>query len=402
MSRLPNFPSENACHFLFCICSLLVSAAGAKEYALKPVWPKLRFPDCPVAYAYAQSSGAKPFQVVALQRGLFHVLPEDRDAGQAPVFLDLREAMRDEIHFEAGVHSIAFHPGFDKNRRVFVSYSQSEPRRNVLSEFTVPKNASRADPATERIILEVPHQLADHFSGSIAFGPDGFLYWSIGDGGLRDDPHRSAQHPFLFQGKLLRLDVNQPSGRRAYTIPEDNPFVGQQEWHPEIYAFGFRNPWGLSFDCKSGQLWATDVGQDLFEEINVIKAGGNYGWSVRDGNERLLSRQAAEEPPGDYLAPIHTYSRAQSEGICIVGGAVYHGTRFPELDGCYIYGDWGYGKIWALRPDEACTRVESNTLLVQRDEKGERFNPTHITTGCDGEALILCHSGLLYTLERKK
>ena len=371
----------------------------ADSYQLTKAWTQLQFPDCPVVYAH--TAGDQPKQIVALQRGLIKVLPDDRSSSDSPVFLDVREQLRDEIHFEAGVHGVAFHPDFEKNRRVFLSYSQSEPRRNVLSEFTVQKNPFRADPATERIILEVPHQLADHFSGSLTFGPDGCLYWSIGDGGLRDDPHGSAQHPFLLQGKILRLDVDHRSGRRAYSIPDDNPFVGQQEWRAEIYALGFRNIWGMSFDSKSGALWAVDVGQDMFEEINVIHPGGNYGWGERDGNERLLAKQARPEIPGNYISPLHVYSRAQSEGICIVGGAVYHGEKLPELNDCFLYADWGYGKVWALRPNEALNAVEENELLVKRDEDGERFNPTGLYLDTKGEPLILSHSGWLHSLEQK-
>lgn len=385
--------------FFVCLAGI-VSSLHAAPYNLEPAWTKLQFPDCPVVYTH--TGGDKPVQVIALQRGLIQVLPDDRNSHESPVFLDFREQLRDEIHFEAGIHGLAFHPDFRKNRRVFLSYSQSEPRRNVLSEFTVQKAPLKVDPGTERIIMEVPHQLADHFSGSLAFGPDGCLYWSIGDGGLRDDPHGSAQHPFLLQGKLLRLDVDHRSGRRAYSIPEDNPFVGQQEWRGEIYALGFRNIWGLCFDSQSGSLWAVDVGQDLYEEINVIRSGGNYGWSERDGNERLLAKQSRPEIPGNYLAPIHAYSRAQAEGICIVGGAVYHGHTHSDLNGCYIYGDWGYGKVWALRPNEALSAVEEITLLVQREDEGtERFNPTGIFLDTEGEPLILSHTGRLHKLKKK-
>jgi len=385
----------------FAISAALALAAStlmAEPYRLNKAWTKIQLPDCPVAYAH--SGGESPQQVVALQRGLVQLMPTDRDAAEASVFLDLRQRLKEELHFEAGIHGVAFHPDFAKNRRFFISYSHSEPRRSVLSEFTVLPEPFRADPATERIILEVPHQLADHFSGNVVFGPDGFLYWSIGDGGLRDDPYRSAQHPFLLQGKVLRLDVNVRSGSRSYSIPADNPFVGKQEWHPEVYAYGFRNIWGMAFDALTGTLWAADVGQDLFEEINVIRPGGNYGWSERDGPSRLLSRQEQAEVPGDYIPPLHAYARADGDGICIVGGVVYRGQKHSELHGSYIYGDWGYGKIWALRPDESLTDVESNTLLVKRDDEAERFNPTLICADADGEVLVLSHTGWLHGLEK--
>jgi glucose/arabinose dehydrogenase len=381
---------------LLALFGVLTTSLGATPYALDKAWTKVQFPDCPVSYAH--TGGPDPQQVVALQRGMIHVLPKDRDGPEATVFLDLRQRLKEEIHFEAGMHGVAFHPDFARNRRVFMSYSQSEPRRSVLSEFTVQMDPFRADPATERIILEVPHQLADHFSGCLLFGPDGYLYWSIGDGGLRDDPYRTAQHPFLLNGKLLRLDINVRSGSRAYSIPPDNPFVTKQEWRPEVYAYGFRNIWGMAFDSKTGTLWAADVGQDIHEEVNVIVPGGNYGWSERDGPERLLSRQTQPEIAGDYIPPLLSYSRAQGAGICITGGAVYRGAKHSELTGCYLYGDWGYGKVWALKPDAALKKVESNVLLVQRDEQGERFNPTLISLDTEGEVLVLSHTGWLHGL----
>lgn len=377
---------------------LLTTLVGAEPYRLNKAWTKIQFPDCPVAYAH--TGGDKPQQVVALQRGLLHVLPEERDGAEAQVFLDLRQKLKEEIHFEAGLHGIAFHPDFAKNRRCFISYSQSEPRRSVLSEFTVQAAPFRADPATERVIMEVPQQLADHFSGNVVFGPDGYLYWSIGDGGLRDDPYRTAQHPFILNGKLLRLDVDVRSGSRSYSIPPDNPFVAKQEWRPEVYAYGFRNIWGMAFDSKTGTLWAADVGQDIHEEVNVIVPGGNYGWSERDGPDRLVSRLAQTEVAGDYIPPLLAYSRAQGDGICIVGGVVYRGEKHSELHGCYIYGDWGYGKVWALKPDEALKKAESNVLLVKRDEAGERFNPTLIALDTEGEVLVLSHTGWLHGLEK--
>lgn len=380
------------------ILALAASPLFAEPFRLTKAWTKIQFQDCPVAYAH--TGGESPQQIVALQRGLVHLLPQDRDGAESAVFLDLRQKLKEEIHFEAGIHGIAFHPDFKRNRRLFISYSESEPRRNVLSEFTVLAEPFRADPATERVIMEVPHQLADHFSGNVVFGPDGYLYWSIGDGGLRDDPYRSAQHPFLLQGKLLRIDVNVRSGSRAYSIPPDNPFVGKQEWRPEVYAYGFRNIWGMAFDAETGVLWAADVGQDIHEEVNVIRPGGNYGWSERDGPERLLSRQAQTEVPGDYIPPLLSYSRAQGDGICIVGGAVYRGMKNPELRGCYVYADWGYGKIWALKPDDNLTKAESNVLLVKRDEQGERFNPTLICMDAAGEVLVLSHKGWLHGLEK--
>lgn len=378
----------------------MVSAAPAEKtfrYEVPHAWTRLQFPDCPVALAH--TAEAVPRSVIALQRGLVHVLPVDRGSGEAPLFVDLREKLKTEIHFEGGLHSVIFHPGFTKNRRVFFSYSQSEPRRTVLSEMIVPEEEPfRADPATERIILEVPHQLADHYSGCLAFGPDGMLYWSIGDGGLRDDPLGMAQHPYLLQGKVLRLDVDHRSGSRAYSIPKDNPFVARQEWRGEIYALGFRNPWGMTFDPQTGALWLADVGQELYEEINVVRRGGNYGWGERDGPSRLLAKVDRPQTSGPYADPIYSYTHTSGDGICIVGGCVYRGKKMAALRGCYLYGDWGYGKIYALRPDAKLSQPDIVKLLYTRNESVERFNPTCITTDARGEPLVLNHSGWIHSL----
>jgi len=384
----------NARHFLIAVLvGPVLSAAAQNRYELKPVFPALNYPDCPVDVAY--TSEDPPRGIVALQRGLIHVLPADRESASSPVFLDLRPQLKEEFHFEAGLHAVVFHPDFAKNRRVFLSYSQSNPRRNVLTEMLVPEGTFAADPSSERVLLEIPHQLADHYSGSMAFGPDGMLYFAVGDGGLRDDPMGMAQHLFLLQGKILRLDVNtSENDDRPYLIPVDNPFAGKQEWRGEIYALGFRNPWGISFDPHTGDLWAADVGQDLHEEINWITAGGNYGWSERDGTERLASRK--DQPPVipavPYTDPVHRYSRLDGDGICIVGGMLYRGTKLKELTGCYLYADWGMGKVWAMRPpDHPGERAKEIRLLYQASEVG--FNPTLICPDENGEPLILNHRG---------
>lgn len=388
----------NAKSLFACLLLLTGPLAAQNRFEIRHAWSGVQFADCPVSLAYTPEFPAR--SVVALQRGMVHVLPADRNGTEAPVFLDFRERLKDEIHFEAGIHAIVFHPGFVRNRRVFVSYSQSNPRRNVLSMMTVPEDRFEADLASERILLEVPHQLADHFSGSMAFGPDGMLYYAVGDGGFRDDPMHMAQHPFLLQGKILRIDVDPAEGVRPYRIPEDNPFFGRQEWREEIYAFGFRNPWGLSFDQENGDLWVADVGQDRFEEVNRVIAGGNYGWSERDGRERLLSRQDRPEavPVTPYIDPVHSYSRLDGDGICIVGGFVYRGSKFPALQGCYLFADWGVGKIWALHPPVAESpdrpRVE---LLHAPAEAG--FNPTLIVADPEGEILVLNHRGWIEELD---
>lgn len=342
--------------------------------------------------------GDEKEQVIALQRGEFCALKTD-GSGEWRSFLDFREHMKGVVLFEEGVHGIAFHPQFETNRLFYLSYTQNDPRRTVISEM----KASDGDkpvalPETERILLEVQQPLADHWGGHLTFGPDGCLFIALGDGGLRNDPYRLAQNPWVLHGKVLRIDVNGRSGKLPYAIPDDNPFAKEQTVRPEIYAMGFRNPWGLSFDSHTGHLWLADVGQDLWEEINVVKKGANYGWSDREGpaassfhREPLLPNEAVTDP-------VHAYTRLRGEGICIVGGQMYRGEKMPALQGAYLYADWGYGTVWALQMDSMGERATRRLLLHRRDE-AEKLNPTLLTADADGEPVVLSQEGNLYRLE---
>lgn len=365
-----------------------LAPAQKPEISLERIFTNLVLPDCPSALAL--TGGAQSREVVAMQRGLVVVLPQDRDAGEAAVFLDFRERMKEETDFEEGLHGIAFHPEFEKNRRFYLSYSQRRPRRTVISEMCVfPGKELKADPRTERVLMEIPQPLGFHWGGGLAFGPDGYLYTGIGDGGLRDDVYSLSQNLWDLHGKILRIDVNTRDGGLAYGLPEDNPFMDRQEVRPEIWALGFRNPWGLSFDPEKKTLWVADVGQDLWEEVNVVTKGGNYGWGEREGPARMFSRLDVPEKGGPFIEPLHAY--AHSEGISITGGVVYRGRGIPALNGKYIYGDWGHGKIWSLRRDEATGKAAAPTLIFAREGDEPRFNPTVIGADSSGELLIFSH-----------
>lgn len=370
--------------------------AAAAEYPLQlaPAYPGLVFDDNATALAVVPGQAA---MVVAFQRGQIRVLPEDRNATDAPVFLDLRERMKTETGFEDGLHGLAFHPDFAKQRRVFACYTQSSPRRTVLSEFAVPEGSLRAAADSERILLEFPQPMGNHWGGGIAFGPDGCLYLGIGDGGLRDDPYRLGQNLWTLHGKILRLDVNGSGPGLAYRIPEDNPFADKQEVRGEIWASGLRNPWGMSFDKATRTLWCADVGQDTFEEVNLIKRGGNYGWSEREGPQRFATR-TGDEPVG-LTDPIHSYGR--SEGLCIIGGFVYRGKRLRSLQGGYLFGDWAAGKVWSLSWNPKTGTAGDVRQLYTSTPDSPRFNPTVIAADTQGEPLLFAHSpSVIFTLER--
>lgn len=363
---------------------------------LAPAFPGLVFDDNASAAALVPDGSRRI--VVALQRGQLRVLPDDRDATEAPMFLDLREKMKEETDFEEGMHGLAFHPKFSENRRVYLCYSQRGPRRTVISEFMVPEGASfQADPRSERVILEFPHPLGNHWGGGITFGPDGYLYVGIGDGGLRDDPYRLSQNMWSLHGKILRLDVDKRSAGLAYAIPADNPFSDKQEIRGEIWASGLRNPWGMNFDNPTGTLWCGDVGQDKWEEVNLIKRGANYGWSERDGPEKFEPRLNSPDEAGPFTAAIHSYPH--TEGISITGGYVYRGERLPRLQGRYLFGDWGMGKIWALSWDAGKDTATAVNLIHARTGDQAAFNPTVFFHDADGEPLIFSHyPSVIFTL----
>lgn len=385
-------------HILFpwLVTLLPIPAHADSPLEVIPAFPNLVFDDN--ATASAILSGPARRVIVALQRGQIRMLPEDRAEAEAPMFLDLRDKLREETEFEEGIHGLAVHPRYPENPRVYVCYSQRGPRRTVLSEFIVePGSASKADLRSERILLEFPHPLANHWGGGITFGSDGCLYLGIGDGGLRDDPYRLGQNLWTLHGKILKLDVDRRSGGLAYGIPADNPYVDKQEIRDEIWATGLRNPWGMSFDPATETLWCGDVGQDKWEEVNLIKRGGNYGWSERDGPERLITRKEAAQEGGPFIDPIHAYTH--EVGVSITGGYVYRGTRLPALEGHYLFGDWGMGKLWALSWNSDTSRKSGVRLLHQRKDDQPGLNPTVISPDADGEPLIFSHyPSMVYTL----
>lgn len=355
--------------------------------------------DSPVMLASLPDASGE--QVIAMQRGEFCAVRLD-GSGQWRPFLDFRAKMKGLTLFEEGVHGIAFHPRFAENRLFYISYSQNEPRRTVISEMRASsaKDATPdALPETERVLLEIPQPLADHWGGHIAFGPDGLLYIAMGDGGLRDDPYRLAQNPWMLHGKVLRIDVNGRSGTLPYAIPADNPFTKEQTVRHEIFALGFRNPWGLSFDARTGQLWLADVGQDLWEEINRVEAGANYGWSDREGPAKSFAHAHSYLPNLATTEPVHAYTRMRGEGICIVGGLLYRGQKLPQLDGSFVFADWGYGTVWALDIDPASGKAVRRSVLHRKDPE-HKFNPTLVTADVDGEPVLLSQDGALYRLEK--
>ncbi|MCZ6733370.1 MAG: PQQ-dependent sugar dehydrogenase, partial [Gammaproteobacteria bacterium] len=220
--------------------------------------------------------------------------------------------------------------------------------QTIIAEF---KRASvdRANPTRERVLLKVRQPWGNHNGGQLAFGPDGYLYVGMGDGGAANDPHDNGQRLTTLLGAMLRIDVDKKASSRSYGIPSDNPFVGQANARDEIWAYGLRNPWRFSFDAANGVLYLADVGQNRFEEIDIIEKGHNYGWNIMEGNICTpdVNRQCDRS---GLTSPIFVYPQPE-EGFSITGGFVYRGTKIPALCGTYIYGDYVTKKIWGLRYD---------------------------------------------------
>ena len=209
------------------------------------------------------------------------------------------------------------------------------------------------------MLLEVA-AVQGHNGGAIEFGPDGMLYLGLGDGGLRNDPHDNGENLGTLLGSILRIDVNAASAERPYAIPADNPFLGVDGALPEIYAFGLRNPWRIAFDRQTGRLWCGDVGQELWEEINIIQPGRNYGWSSREGTKPFSNRSS--HPQFSPTDPVWEYDHGV--GKSITGGRVYRSDRLPQLQGKYLYADYVSGGIWALTYDEASGTVTRNEQIA--------------------------------------
>jgi len=302
----------------------------------KPV-PPLR----PLLLTHAGDGTGRRF--VLEQSSMIHVI--DPAGRRAELFLDLREATRPwNKSNEEGLLGLAFHPRFAETGEFFVCYSPvASPKADRVSRFRVSTtNPNRADRNSEEVVLEVEQPFPNHNGGSIACGPDGCLYVGLGDGGSRNDPLDNAQNPTSLLGKVLRLDIDRRDEGKGYAVPSDNPFVGRDNTRPEIWAIGFRNPWQLSFDRQTGQLWLADVGQDLQEEINIVAKGGNYGWRRREGSHPFGS--VTETAP--MIDPVWEYDH--QVGKSITGGCVVRGGSIAGLEGRYLYGDHVTGRLWAL------------------------------------------------------
>ena len=325
---------------------------------------------------------------VTEQTGRVLSFPENSDTSEPTPFLDIRIRVSDSGN-EEGLLGFVFDPDFDTHGHFFVYYSASQPRRSVISRFTAIKSGDQsvADPDSELVILQVPQPFSNHNGGQLAFGPDDMLYISLGDGGSGGDPNGNGQNTSTLLGSILRINVSNLSAQKAYEVPADNPFSGSSSAKGEVWAYGLRNPWRFSFDRQNGDLWAGDVGQNSFEEVNLIEKGGNYGWNILEGNH-CYSPKANCDPYGTIL-PVIEYGA--SNGCSVIGGHVYRGSAIPELAGTYIYGDYCSGLVRGFQFQAG--KPVGDVLLVNSG-----VNITSFAEDSTGEIYALSQNGRIYLL----
>jgi len=298
----------------------------------------------------------------------------DEQGRRAEPFLDIVDRVGSGGS-EQGLLSVAFHPDYGNNGLFYVNYTNRNGD-TVVSRYQVGEDPDRADPASEQILLNIGQPYQNHNGGQLQFGPDGYLYVGMGDGGSGGDPQNHGQNPATLLGALLRLDVD-AGGEVGYAIPPDNPYVGSDTGRNEVWAIGLRNPWRFSFDRETGDLYIADVGQNQYEEVNVAPAGHaapiNYGWNIMEGLHCYGSDTCEQE--GLYL-PAVEYSHPEG-GCSITGGYVYRGEQFPALSGNYFYGDFCTGRVWSfLSPDgepRQVASVQGNITSFGQDALGELY-----------------------------
>ncbi|MHB8902226.1 MAG: PQQ-dependent sugar dehydrogenase [Thermoguttaceae bacterium] len=356
-----------------------------------PLEPERVFPglslDRPLELTFAPDGSDRVF--VVEQEGLIHVFPNRNDVAKTEIFLDIREVVSREGN-EEGLLGLAFHPDYAKNGQFYVYYS-TRPRASIVSRFQVSAdNPNRADRRSQQQVMKIDQPYSNHNGGCIRFGPDGYLYIGLGDGGSAHDPHGNGQNLGTLLGSILRIDVDRADPGKNYAVPKNNPFVGREGACGEIWAYGIRNIWRMSFDRQTGQLWAGDVGQNRYEEVNLIRRGGNYGWKIREGFHPF--EPDAPQTGGPLIEPLAEYFH--SEGLSITGGGIYRGTRLSRYQGAYFYGDYVSGQVWIVRHDGS--RVTENRKVAQTGLAISAFGED-----AEGEMILTAFDGSLYRLRER-
>lgn len=332
---------------------IVVHITNFAQYDFEVAFPNLNFSS---ALDLQNSGDGTNRLFVVEQVGRIRVFENQTNLNTTKLFLDISD--RVTAGGETGLLGLAFHPDYETNGYFYVNYTAPSPLRTVISRFQVSTaNPDSADKNSEQILLTYNQPYPNHNGGCVAFGPDGYLYIAAGDGGSGGDPDNNAQNITNLLGKIIRIDVNSPQAPLNYGIPADNPFVDSTNVNirKEIYAWGLRNTWRFSFDSVTGRLWAGDVGQGAWEEVDIIQNGKNYGWRCYEGTHPYDLSGCN----GTYEVPIWEYPHSSVGGYSITGGYVYRGQNVPELVGKYIYGDYVSRNVWSLEYDEVNPTVNS-------------------------------------------
>lgn len=321
---------------------------------------------------------------VVEQAGKIIRFDNDNETRLSDVFLDITDQVLSGG--ERGLLGLAFHPKFVDNGYFYLDYTSKPDGKTVISRFSVSDIPNIADKSSELIIISIDQPYRNHNAGGIAFGLDGYLYIALGDGGSSGDPSGNAQNKKTLLGSILRLNVDFKENGMNYSIPSDNPFKNNLEgFKEEIFAYGLRNPWRISVDSMTGDIWAGDVGQNKFEEIDLIKKGGNYGWNIMEGFSCYNSENCNET---NLEQPLVEYGR--NDGKSVTGGYIYRGLLVEDLIGKYLYADFYTGKIWQLVYDFDVHSV-NNSLIFETNLQISSFG-----TDNKNELYIVAYSGKIY------
>ena len=346
---------------------------------------------------------------VVEQKGTIQIV-NDKTVLKLP-FLDIQ----DRVHYplfpgdEMGLLGFAFHPDFLGNKFCFVHYVNKNDD-SIISRFKT--DSFTINPNSEKIILKMKQPYSNHNGGSIAFGPDGYLYIGFGDGGSAGDPENNAQNLNNYLGKILRINVD--TNPEKYTIPQNNPFIGKKNVKEEILCFGLRNPWRFSFDLLTGDLFIGDVGQNNWEEIDVIPGdnmgGQNFGWNTMEGfhcypeeidcNKTNLNEPIWEYPNNaNYLKTLVGIKQNKMDGCSITGGYVYRGSKIPEFYGRYIFGDYCTGKVWSFAYENGeAGDIKNHTSDILNSMNKNSFYLSSFGETIEGELLIVDYNGGIYII----
>jgi glucose/arabinose dehydrogenase len=344
-------------------------------YVTKPAFPKLSWRH-PLYIAVEPTTGRL---LTVTQHGRIEAFANDPSVEKTELFFE---------HPKLWFYSVTFHPKYAENHWLYVFANgppNTEPKKkNRILRYVV--RDGKIDPSTEHLVIEWVSN--GHDGGEMSFGPDGMLYISAGDGTSDSDQNHTGQDLSDLNSGVIRIDVEHPDPGRGYAIPKDNPFLSIPGARGELWAYGFRNPWRLTFDPRTGDLWVGDIGQDLYEMVEVVQKGDNYGWSVFEGGHPFHAKNKPGPTPVKTAAIVHPHSEARS----ITGGIVYTGPRYKELQGAYVYGDYGTGKIWSAR-------YADGKITHHREIADTPYQMLGFAQDAAGEIYLVDYGGAIYRLE---